>query len=258
MKKVQVACRRISLGIFVKAAVVVTMFAAALIVPAVDVAGAKTYSSTVETTAESTTTTTPLKAPTVYQVNLEANLNAFPEGTYADFVWLHESSCVRMSSEITKNYAQFFTEPGNIGACSFDKSYSRYQIFVHTPTGQEASRIVNVEQTSSPNIYFISFKGFCDEGSLQCSGNDDTVKSFAEKRAVRMVFTLGPLPTLSDYTFCSSQNVNCAFTGPKEIAYGADKSFVYKKFNGGPVACTDSSFGRDPSPGKYKDCFVKK
>lgn len=57
------------------------------------------------------------------------------------------------------------------------------------------------------------------------------------------------------YTHCSAQNQTCSFPGTRTVAYGANGTFVQKRFTGA-VACNDATFG-DPAPGVWKACYVQ-
>ena len=54
-------------------------------------------------------------------------------------------------------------------------------------------------------------------------------------------------------TACAAENGNCAFSGQKTVAYGANGAFLYKTFVGG-TACTVAAFGADPLFGVAKSC----
>lgn len=56
------------------------------------------------------------------------------------------------------------------------------------------------------------------------------------------------------WTQCASENGSCNVTGVQLIAYGTDGAFTYKTSNG-PVACTNTVFGTDPTPGVAKSCY---
>jgi parallel beta-helix repeat protein len=59
----------------------------------------------------------------------------------------------------------------------------------------------------------------------------------------------------SDWTFCAVEGAFCAFTGTKEVRYGANGSYVYRIFTGG-TACSNSVFD-DPLFGTKKECATK-
>ena len=62
-----------------------------------------------------------------------------------------------------------------------------------------------------------------------------------------LILSLG-VNAQSDWTFCANEGGLCAFTGTKEVQYGANGSYSYKTLTGG-TACTNAVFG-DPLPGK--------
>ena len=57
-----------------------------------------------------------------------------------------------------------------------------------------------------------------------------------------------------DYTFCANENGHCAFSGTKNVAFGANGFFNYKKNVTGGIDCLVSNFG-DPIYGTAKACF---
>lgn len=90
---------------------------------------------------------------------------------------------------------------------------------------------------------------------------------FAHKLATNSIMcdngTFGdPNPTVvkacysgpAGYAYCSAQNGQCAVSGTKTVAYGANGQFFYRTVSG-PIACTDAAFG-DPLVGVGKACFV--
>ena len=60
----------------------------------------------------------------------------------------------------------------------------------------------------------------------------------------------------SDWTFCATEGGGCAFTGTKEVRYGANGAYLYKSLTDG-TACTNSVFG-DPIPGTAKHCAIRR
>jgi len=59
----------------------------------------------------------------------------------------------------------------------------------------------------------------------------------------------------SDWTFCAVEGAFCAFTGTREVRYGANGAYVYRIFTGG-TACTNNVFD-DPIVGTKKSCATK-
>jgi type IV pilus assembly protein PilY1 len=59
----------------------------------------------------------------------------------------------------------------------------------------------------------------------------------------------------SDASVCASENGNCAFSGVKEIWYGANKSWAVAPVNNG-TACTNAVF-TDPISGTAKSCYIR-
>jgi hypothetical protein len=57
------------------------------------------------------------------------------------------------------------------------------------------------------------------------------------------------------YSLCSRENGACSFTGPLNVAYGAEGSFVFRTLTNG-TTCDNGSFGEDPAPGIVKACYV--
>ena len=58
-----------------------------------------------------------------------------------------------------------------------------------------------------------------------------------------------------DWTFCAPEGGVCAFTGTKEVRYGANGAFVYRTLTDG-TECTNAVFG-DPIYGTVKVCAVR-
>ncbi|MEK8030797.1 M12 family metallo-peptidase [Ideonella sp. DXS29W] len=57
------------------------------------------------------------------------------------------------------------------------------------------------------------------------------------------------------YSYCASEGGSCALSGTRNVAYGANGSFVYKTLSG-TVACNNATFG-DPTPNVGKACYVQ-
>lgn len=57
------------------------------------------------------------------------------------------------------------------------------------------------------------------------------------------------------FTWCAAENTRCAFTGSKEVAYGANGQFT-NKFAANGIDCNNAEFG-DPIPGTVKACYTK-
>jgi parallel beta-helix repeat protein len=59
----------------------------------------------------------------------------------------------------------------------------------------------------------------------------------------------------NDWTFCAAENQTCAFTGTREVRYGANTSYNYLLLSNG-TPCTNNVFG-DPISGTVKHCDIK-
>ncbi|MBI4128474.1 MAG: PQQ-dependent sugar dehydrogenase [Parcubacteria group bacterium] len=59
-------------------------------------------------------------------------------------------------------------------------------------------------------------------------------------------------PPPSPWTFCANENQFCAFSGTRQVRYGANGSYFYKTFTNG-TNCTNAVFG-DPVRGVVKRC----
>jgi hypothetical protein len=57
------------------------------------------------------------------------------------------------------------------------------------------------------------------------------------------------------YSVCSAEYNNCSVIGTQLIGFGISGVFVYKELSG-TVACTESTFGIDPSYGNTKSCII--
>jgi parallel beta-helix repeat protein len=64
-----------------------------------------------------------------------------------------------------------------------------------------------------------------------------------------------PPPPPDGWTFCANENGFCAFSGTKDVRYGANNTYAFGTFTDG-VACTNAVFG-DPIVGVVKHCDVK-
>ena len=62
-------------------------------------------------------------------------------------------------------------------------------------------------------------------------------------------------PPPTEWTFCAPENGVCAFTGTREVRYGANGSYVYQTLTDG-TACTNEVFG-DPIYGVVKTCDLR-
>ena len=62
-------------------------------------------------------------------------------------------------------------------------------------------------------------------------------------------------PPPTEWTFCAPEGGECAFTGTREVRYGANGSFVFKTLTDG-TACTNIVFG-DPIEGVVKGCELR-
>jgi parallel beta-helix repeat protein len=58
----------------------------------------------------------------------------------------------------------------------------------------------------------------------------------------------------SEWTFCAFESEFCAFSGTRQVRYGANGSYFYQTLSGG-TPCTNSVFG-DPIVGTLKHCDV--
>jgi len=60
-------------------------------------------------------------------------------------------------------------------------------------------------------------------------------------------------PTAVTWLACAGEGGSCAFSGTRDVRYGAGTSFVVKAFTGS-VSCTNAAFGKDPAPNVLKAC----
>ncbi len=58
------------------------------------------------------------------------------------------------------------------------------------------------------------------------------------------------------WTFCANEYQQCAFSGTKDVRYGADGTFTAPRTLSGGVMCTNGVFG-DPLPGANKHCEIR-
>lgn len=64
-----------------------------------------------------------------------------------------------------------------------------------------------------------------------------------------------PSPGPAQWTRCAAEDAFCAFSGRREVAYGARDRWVKRVFVNG-VKCANDRFGVDPIPGVAKTCSV--
>ena len=65
--------------------------------------------------------------------------------------------------------------------------------------------------------------------------------------------TVIPTPTPT-WTFCADEHQYCAFSGTKQVQYGANGTYIVKTLTNG-TWCTNSVFG-DPLYGTFKRCDI--
>jgi hypothetical protein len=63
------------------------------------------------------------------------------------------------------------------------------------------------------------------------------------------------LPAESKWTFCATEGARCAFTGTRQVRYGADGKFTLPRTFTDGVDCGNAVFG-DPAFGVVKQCQV--
>jgi len=59
-----------------------------------------------------------------------------------------------------------------------------------------------------------------------------------------------PPPPPTDWVFCANENETCAFTGTRDVRYGANGLYTYDTATDG-IPCTNAVFG-DPAPNTAK------
>jgi hypothetical protein len=67
-------------------------------------------------------------------------------------------------------------------------------------------------------------------------------------------FTVTVTAPSSNWTFCAAENQFCAFSGTKQVRYGANNTFFVQTLTGG-TQCSNAVFG-DPIPGTAKHCDI--
>ena len=72
--------------------------------------------------------------------------------------------------------------------------------------------------------------------------------------AVKACATRVP-PDPTEWTFCAAERGECAFSGTREVRYGANGSYVYQTLLDG-TRCTNDVFG-DPLYGMVKSCSIR-
>jgi CSLREA domain-containing protein len=65
-----------------------------------------------------------------------------------------------------------------------------------------------------------------------------------------------PAPAPIGYTKCADEGQRCSFIGTKDVAYGANDSFFYRRGVTDGIDCSNEVFG-DPLYGVVKACYIK-
>ncbi|GAA4259434.1 hypothetical protein GCM10022255_084020 [Dactylosporangium darangshiense] len=68
-------------------------------------------------------------------------------------------------------------------------------------------------------------------------------------------YLAGPPPGTTTWTPCAAETRTCAFTGTREVAFGAAGQYAYRRITAG-TPCDNATFG-DPIPGTPKSCYVQ-
>ena len=136
------------------------------------------------------------------------------------------------------------TCPANISATSPDGSAVSVTYTVSTSGGQ-APVTVTGSPASGSNFPVgttpVQVTARSNDGQTANCGFSVTVTSSA--------------PPAGDWTFCGSEGGFCAFTGTREVRFGANGAYAYKTLADG-TACTNSVFG-DPIVGTAKQCHTR-
>ncbi len=149
--------------------------------------------------------------------------------TLANLDFVNESILVQVSApDVDLNSIQFITPSGSM-------------------TGQKAILVT---------------KALADSVNVQVILTDRTGQTFTQvvnlpvDNLVPTASTTTTMPAATDpnWVRCAIDSGSCAFTGIRNVRYGANGTFVTKTAVNGPIVCTAASFGIDPTPKVAKAC----
>ncbi|WP_235949567.1 fibronectin type III domain-containing protein [Paenibacillus glycinis] len=106
--------------------------------------------------------------------------------------------------------------------------------------GSTTSTTFTVTGLTAGTAYTFTVKAKDAAGNVSAASNAANVTTDASSTA--------------NWVFCAGENNTCAFSGTKEVRYGASGSYNYGTFTNS-VYCGNSTFG-DPISGAYKTCEV--
>jgi parallel beta-helix repeat protein len=114
--------------------------------------------------------------------------------------------------------------------------------------------VVTYTATTSGGVAPVSLTGIPASGSAFPVGTTSvTVTALSsDGQTASCSFSVTVTAGSSTWTFCATEGGVCAFTGTKEVRYGANGLYAYKTLTDG-TPCTNTVFG-DPAPGVAKQC----
>jgi parallel beta-helix repeat protein len=116
--------------------------------------------------------------------------------------------------------------------------------------------VVNYTATTSGGVAPVSITGSPASGTAFPVGTTtvNVTAQSSDGQSARCSFsvTVNYTSGSSAWTYCADEGGVCAFTGTKDVRYGANGVYTYKTLTDG-TPCTNSVFG-DPIPGTVKQC----
>lgn len=141
--------------------------------------------------------------------------------------------------------------PGSSGVVT---SYGVYRNTVQSSVGTtKIADVTGTNYTDTTVVVGMTYFYAVDA----CCGNDangNPIRS-AVSNTVSVTVQPIPIPPVTGWTSCAVENQQCAFTGTKEVQYGATGSYITKTITDG-TPCTNAVFG-DPIFGVTKYCYYR-
>jgi len=166
-----------------------------------------------------------------------------------------------VESYSTDTSASFTTEPGRDLKFSTDVSGAPAFIPEGVPTGFTRCAGES-ERCAFTGTRVTAYGAGTAAGSFRfrtaTDGIDCGIVAFGGDPTVGILKSCYVAPTggPAGYTTCAAEGDTCTINTPTLIAYGAAGAFTHRLVNGGNVTCGNAAFGRDPSYGVLKGCYL--